>query len=62
MAKSDAERARALYEPLVGYANVSANLEQVYQDRAEQIKLEQQALDTPAAKPVAKKSGFHKWQ
>jgi serine/threonine protein kinase len=62
MAKSDAERARALYEPLVGYANVSANLEQVYQDRAEQIKLEQQALDTAAAKPVAKKSGFHKWQ
>ncbi len=39
MARSDADRSRALYEPLVGYSNVSANLEQIYQDRAEQIKL-----------------------
>ncbi len=39
MARSDADRSRALYEPLVGYSNVSANLEQIYQDRVEQSKL-----------------------
>ena len=39
MSKADADRARALYVPLVGYSNVSHNLEQIDQDLAEQEQL-----------------------
>ena len=52
MSKADSERARSLYEPLVGYSNVSINLEQTYKDRAE--------LDRIAAGDT--KTGFRKWQ
>jgi serine/threonine protein kinase len=52
MSKADADRARALYEPLVGYSNVSANLEKIYQDRAEQERIS----NTPT------RTGFRKWQ
>ena len=44
MSQDDMENARKLYEPLVGFANVNANIERVYQDRTEQIKLEQQVI------------------
>jgi tetratricopeptide (TPR) repeat protein len=57
MSKVDADRARSLYEPLVGYSNVSANLELLYQDRAEQERLE-----TGVADATAKQTGFGKWQ
>ena len=53
MSKADSDRARGLYEPLVGYSNVSANLEQIYQDRAEQDRI---------ANAAANHSGFRKWQ
>ena len=56
MSKADGNRARALYEPLVGYSNVSTNLEQIYLDRAEQDRLENGSRDEP------KNTGFHKWQ
>jgi serine/threonine protein kinase len=46
MSRNDIENARRLYEPLVGFANVSTNLEQLYQDRSEQIKLEEASLAT----------------
>jgi serine/threonine-protein kinase len=49
MSRDDIENARKLYEPLVGFANVSANLEQLYQDRSEQIKLEEASLQSQPA-------------
>ena len=64
MASTDVERARRLYEPLVGFANVSTNLEQVYEDRSEQIKLEAASLEsTPTTKSrSARRSGYRRWQ
>jgi serine/threonine-protein kinase len=41
MCRDDIEKARGLYEPLVGFSNVSTNLEQL-----DQIKLEQASLET----------------
>jgi hypothetical protein len=38
---NDIENARKLYEPLVGFSNVSTNLEQL-----DQIKLDQASLET----------------
>ncbi|MGA8030060.1 MAG: serine/threonine-protein kinase [Bryobacteraceae bacterium] len=40
MARDDTERARQLYEPLIGFSNVSSNLQQVYEYQSEQIKLQ----------------------
>lgn len=57
MSKTDAERARSLYEPLVGYSNVSANLEQIDQDRAEQDR-----IANVLSQGSNKHSGFRKWQ
>jgi hypothetical protein len=57
MSKADAERARSLYEPLVGYSNVSANLEQIDQDRAEQDR-----IATVLSQGANGHSGFRKWQ
>jgi serine/threonine protein kinase len=50
MCHDDIENARKLYEPLVGFSNVSTSLEQLYQDRSEQIRLEQASLQS---QPVA---------
>ena len=72
MSQADTESARKLYEPLVGFSNVSTNLEQVYKDRSQQAELEDAVLredssDTGAA-PVKKKSSkrqvkkTHWWQ
>jgi len=40
IARSDMDRARSLYEPLVGFSNVSTNLDQLQQDGLEQAKLQ----------------------
>jgi hypothetical protein len=51
--------------PLVGFANVNANLEQVYQDRSEQIKLEEASLEAAAYVPPPPRkhsSGRRKWR
>jgi serine/threonine-protein kinase len=45
MCDADIENARKLYEPLVGFSNVSSNLEQL-----EQIKLEQTSLESQGNK------------
>ena len=45
MCDADIENARKLYEPLVGFSNVSSNLEQL-----EQIKLEQASLESQGNK------------
>jgi serine/threonine-protein kinase len=64
MSRNDIESARKLYVPLVGFANVNANLEQVYQDRSEQIKLEEASLEAAAYVPPPRKhsSGRRKWR
>jgi Ser/Thr protein kinase RdoA (MazF antagonist) len=47
LAEADLERARALYEPIAGFSNVSLNLDQLYRDRTRgQLILE------PPAKPA----------
>jgi hypothetical protein len=56
MSKNDSERARTLYEPLVGYSNVSANLEQIYKDRAELNRI------SATTDSSSNKTGFFKWQ
>ena len=48
MCRDDIENARKLYEPLVGFSNVSTNLEQL-----DQIKLEQASLETVSGTGVA---------
>jgi serine/threonine protein kinase len=58
MSRADTESARKLYEPLVGFSNVSTNLEQVYRDRSQQAELEETVLqEQPAAtSPVKHKT------
>ncbi len=48
--RSDMNRAKDLYEPLVGFSNVSMNLDQLQQDSAEQSKLEIENGGLAAAK------------
>jgi serine/threonine protein kinase len=64
MSRADIESARKLYEPLVGFANVSASLEQAHHYRVELNRLEAASVDPPA--PIAKlhprKKGSHKWR
>jgi hypothetical protein len=56
MSRADTESARKLYEPLVGFSNVSTNLEQVYRDRSQQAELEDTVLqDAPATAASAKR-------
>ncbi len=54
LARTDIERARSLYEPIVGFSNVSANLDQVYQDSNEQSKLQTAYLRLISTKPNVK--------
>jgi hypothetical protein len=52
MCRDDIENARKLYEPLVGFSNVSTNLEQLDQIKLEQADLEtQSAASQPAGNP-----------
>jgi hypothetical protein len=48
MCRDDIDKARALYEPLVGFSNVSTNLEQL-----DQIKVEQASLETTGNPPAS---------
>jgi tetratricopeptide (TPR) repeat protein len=57
MSRADADRASSLYEPLVGYSNVSANIKQIYEDRAEQERLQNGVTQSTSKHP-----GFRKWQ
>ena len=58
MSRADTESARKLYEPLVGFSNVSTNLEQVYRDRNQQAELEDTVLQEQptAVAPVKHKT------
>ncbi len=64
LARADIERARGLYEPIVGFSNVSANLDQVYEDSNEQIKLQTAYLRTVSSKPGApkRKPNLKRWR
>ncbi|HMF74392.1 MAG TPA: serine/threonine-protein kinase [Bryobacteraceae bacterium] len=70
MSRADTENARKLYEPLVGFSNVSASLEQLYRDRSQQNDLEATIQqDSPAPPEPAKRKSVkrpakrtHWWQ
>ncbi|HZQ53375.1 MAG TPA: serine/threonine-protein kinase [Bryobacteraceae bacterium] len=64
LAREDIKRARKLYEPIVGFANVDNNLEQVYQDESEQMRLEAEnvRLLTPKPRVTKRASGVRRWQ
>jgi serine/threonine protein kinase len=47
LAQADMERASKLYEPILGFSNVSANLEKLRSDQQQQVEL--QALDEKSA-------------
>jgi serine/threonine protein kinase len=48
--RADMDRARGLYEPIVGFSNVSKNLDQLQQDSVEQAKLEMENGGLAAAR------------
>lgn len=54
LSRADGETARKLYEPLVGFANVSAGLDLLDQDRNQQNALEAELQPPPAAAQPAK--------
>jgi eukaryotic-like serine/threonine-protein kinase len=64
LAHDDIQRARKLYEPIVGFSNVNENLEQVYQDQNEQIELETKYVGVMAPKPRLPKQypSSRRWQ
>jgi hypothetical protein len=64
MSRADIENARKLYEPLVGFANVSASLEQAHKYRVELNRLEAESVDPPVPKPAPhrKQKGSHRWR
>lgn len=64
MARDDIERARSLYQPILGYANVSANLKHLYKDRSEQKALAVAYMPAVAPKPKPKRRylSSRRWQ
>ena len=64
MSRSDIESARKLYEPLLGFANVSASLEQAHRYGVELNRLEAASVDPPAPKPAPHKrqKGSRRWR
>jgi len=64
LARGDMERARNLYEPIAGFSNVSTNLDQLQQDRLEQIKLESESVRVVHPRPHYTKryAGLRRWQ
>ncbi len=64
MARDDMQRAADLYEPIIGFSNVSTNLEQLHQDRDEQAKLQMEKVHLVAARPRSFKhyAGVRRWQ
>ena len=64
LAHDDAERARRLYQPLAGFSNVNASLEQLDENRAEQAELK--LVSETKAKPrkgwLARLAGLRRWR
>ncbi len=60
MARSDLERARSLYEPILGYATVSRNLKQLDQDRGDQAQMEAEPARAAVKKAVVRKVAVRK--
>jgi hypothetical protein len=61
MSRSDIESARKLYEPLLGFANVSDSLEQAHQYGVELNRLET-AAPSPKRAPHPRKKGSRRWR
>jgi serine/threonine protein kinase len=57
-ASNDLDRAREMYEPLIGYSNVASSLDQLYQDRhsAEELRAELAPPDPPGPPPSRSKT------
>ncbi len=64
IARGDMDRARTLYEPIVGFSNVSTNLDQLHQDGLEQVKLETESgvSPTPPSRWSKFLSSFRRWR
>jgi hypothetical protein len=64
MARDDTQRASSLYEPIVGFSNVSASLEQLNEARDEQTKLQASNVELTPARPQRAKhsSGVRRWR
>jgi eukaryotic-like serine/threonine-protein kinase len=64
LARDDMERARNLYEPIVGFSNVSTNLAQLQEDGVEQVKLQMEnvRLVTPRPRPTKHYVSVRRWQ
>jgi eukaryotic-like serine/threonine-protein kinase len=64
LAHDDIQRARKLYEPIVGFSNVNENLEHIYQDQNEQAELETKYVGVVAPKPRFSKQypSSRRWQ
>jgi hypothetical protein len=64
MARADMDRARRLYEPIIGFSNVSADLEQLHQDGIEQAKLQMEnvRLVTPHPRSAKRYASIKRWQ
>ncbi len=63
MAHDDAERARRLYQPIIGFSNVSASLEQLDQNRAGQAELRAASAPKTPLRPRAstKHVAYRRW-
>lgn len=62
MAHDDSERARKLYEPLAGFSNVNASLEDLGENRAEQAELKSVSEKTKPRKRVTSRfAGLRRW-
>jgi serine/threonine protein kinase len=63
MSRSDIESARKLYEPLLGFADVTASLEQAHRYNVELNRLEAASVDPPAPKPLLRpKKRLRRWR
>lgn len=63
MSRGDIENARKLYEPLLGFANVSASLETAHRYGVEVTRLEAAADDPPVVKaPHRRQKGSRRWR
>jgi hypothetical protein len=63
MSRVDIESARKLYEPLLGFADVTASLEQAHRYNVELNRLEAASVDPPAPKPLSRpKKRSRRWR
>ena len=62
MAHDDSERARKLYEPLAGFSNVNASLEDLGENRAEQAELKSvNEKAKPHKRTTSRFAGLRRW-